>query len=410
MSAVIKKGSLAILIVAVCIQFSGIAFCAEYNVTANGDFTGPFSTVMPLVDEGRKALIKHWNDTTGKKLGIKLNLKTYDTRYDPALIASTWPTMLANDKPIAHLGLGTPSSAALMKRASADKVPVIMSVGTPSFAWQPNQWIFYTQPTYIHAWGALLDYLHKNVITDRPIRVGILTTKYSPAHIDNTKGIKALAKQVDWLKVVAVEWTKFNTVNLISEVRKMAKKKPDYIISFTTPSHTLQLVQALKALKLKIPLICNPPVGVGVIGLITKKPGMMEGHYDAGAHDAGLNPNLPVVTIYEKTRKQMGYKASWNIIHALMAGQVILLTNAVERAAAEVGPDNITPQAIYDAMYAGPFTEEDLLGLYPTLTFTKKRPFSSGKLKAMATTVKDGKRVVVGDGWIPVPDVKKWSK
>ena len=83
---------------------------------------------------------------------------------------------------------------------------------------------------------------------------------------------------------------------------------------------------------------------------------------------------------------------------------------AVERAAAAVGADNITGEAMYNAMYAAPFTEDDLLGLASTLTFTKEAPFSTQDLKVKATTIKDGKQMLVSDDWIPVPAIPKWVK
>ena len=52
----------------------------------------------------------------------------------------------------------------------------------------------------------------------------------------------------------------------------------------------------------------------------------------------------------------------------------------------------------------------DLLGLAPTMTFTKEAPFSTDNLRVKATTVKDGKQVMISDGWIEVPPIPKWIK
>jgi hypothetical protein len=61
-------------------------------------------------------------------------------------------------------------------------------------------------------------------------------------------------------------------------------------------------------------------------------------------------------------------------------------------------------------MFVEPFTEKDLLGLVPTLTFTKEAPFSEKDIKVKIITVKNGKAVMADDNWIPAPPVGKWGK
>jgi len=74
-----------------------------------------------------------------------------------------------------------------------------------------------------------------------------------------------------------------------------------------------------------------------------------------------------------------------------------------------VGKDNITGEAIYNAMFGTTFTEEGFMGLASSMTFTKDCPFSTKDLKVKATTVRNGKHIsVTGKEWIPVPEVPKW--
>ena len=131
---------------------------------------------------------------------------------------------------------------------------------------------------------------------------------------------------------------------------------------------------------------------------------MLEGHYDSGAVDPAIDLNVPGAKIYAEYCKKLGMKNTWSLVAVQASIMEILTLRAVERAAEMVGPDNITGEAVYNAMYAKPFTEEDLLGLASTLTFTKDAPFSTKDLKVKATTVKDGKHVQVGDEWIDVPE------
>ena len=87
------------------------------------------------------------------------------------------------------------------------------------------------------------------------------------------------------------------------------------------------------------------------------------------------------------------------------------MAGSIKYAGAEmVGADNITGEAIYNAMYVKPFTEADLLGLASTQTFTKAAPFSTKDLKVKATTVKNGKQKLLSEDWIPVPAIPSWVK
>ena len=74
---------------------------AEYTVTCSVDYTGPYGVIMPQFETSRKAFFAWWNETKGKELGITLKSKAYDMRYDPSVVASTWPGILTGDKPIA---------------------------------------------------------------------------------------------------------------------------------------------------------------------------------------------------------------------------------------------------------------------------------------------------------------------
>ena len=89
--------------------------------------------------------------------------------------------------------------------------------------------------------------------------------------------------------------------------------------------------------------------------------------------------------------------------------QSVLAVRAVEHAAKKVGAENLTGQAVYDAILGEPFTEEELMCTLPTLQFTKEAPFCNKDLKVMIETVKNGEYTLAAPEWIPVPtDVKKW--
>ena len=100
----------------------------------------------------------------------------------------------------------------------------------------------------------------------------------------------------------------------------------------------------------------------------------------------------------------------WEANAAFWSSELVLVCRAIERAARVVGPDKITGEAVYNAMFTGPFSEEDLLGLLPTLIFTKDAPFSTRTIKVKVSTIKDGKHVMATNEWVPLKGtVPKWE-
>ena len=189
-----KNALVIFMILIASISVSQPLQAAEYNISSTLDFTGPFAVVMRTSDRSTKAYLAWWNEEVGKKLGVKLNRVVKDTRYDPAVVASLWPGMLSSLKPIAHMGMGGPDVAALMRRLPKDKVPMTMSGGTYGFIWLSDQWVFMPRPTYVHEAAGFLSWAHKNLIKDRPIRVAAICSKVSPAFTDGIDGMKAFCK------------------------------------------------------------------------------------------------------------------------------------------------------------------------------------------------------------------------
>jgi branched-chain amino acid transport system substrate-binding protein len=402
--AILVVVSLAMIIAAQSVP------AAEYTVTLSVDYTGPYAVIMPPFETSRKAFFAWWNETKGKELGITLKTKAYDMRYDPSVVASTWPGILSGDKPIVHMGLGGPDVAALMKRLPNDKIPMIMSTATYGFIWLPNMWVFQPRPTYAHEAAGFFNWVHQNQIKDRPIRIGAINSKVSPAYVDMINGIESFCNATSWAEYVGTEWVQMKPVSLVSEVRRLSRKKPDFIWIATNTTHVIGTIKAQKELGIHIPILGATHNGVQMSTMASKDINLLEGHYDSGAVDPAIDPNVPGAKIYAEYCKKLGLENKWSIVAVQATIMEVLTLRAVERAAEMVGPDKITGEAMYNAMYAKPFTEEDLLGLASTMTFTKEAPFSTKDLKVKATTVKQGKQMLISDDWISVPDIPSWVK
>lgn len=395
------------------IMFFGLSlpvfsFGADYNVTQSVDFTGPYAVIMKQVDAASKVFYAWWNDAVGTKLGIKLHYKPYETRYDPSVVASIWPGILSGDKPIAHAGLGGADMAALMKRLPKDKVPMMMSTGAAGFMWAPNQWIFLFRPTYMHEMAAFLHWGYKEKIKNRPVKIGTFSSQAGAMYVDVVNGLKKLAESREWIEFVGVEWVDVKPVSVLSEMRRIARKKPDYIVVLPNTAMAMSCVKAQKELGIHIPLVFASHSGLQMCSLASGDVKILEGHYDVYALDPAIDKNVPGAKIFYEYSKKMGIKTKWFIMASQAAAQAVLICRAAERAAAKVGVNNITGEAIYNAMFYSPFTKNEMLGLTDKLVFSKDAPFPTKDLKVRITTVKDGKQILATEAWQPVVDIPKW--
>jgi branched-chain amino acid transport system substrate-binding protein len=135
---------------------------------------------------------------------------------------------------------------------------------------------------------------------------------------------------------------------------------------------------------------------------------LFEGHYDVYSVDPGIDMNVPGARIFNEYKKKMGIEQNWDVVIVQEAARMALFGRAVERAAAKVGANKITGEAIYQAMFEGPFTREEMLGLTDTIMFSKEAAFPLKGLRYRIATVKNGKQVLATEDWIPMVEIKKF--
>ncbi len=217
-----KRTGLAVsTVLAAALMLSQPARSAEYVMSASADYSGPFADVMPSAMSGLTAMANWWNKEVGQKINVKVDIKISDMRYDAAVIARTWPSILSRDKPIMHLGFGSPvlsrdkpimhlgfgspDLTTLMKRLPTDKVPMLIGTAMVGLVWSPNGWHFSIRPTYSHEFAGLLDDLQKK--KGSKLIIGPLSTQNAAGFVDQVKGVEKLAATYpDRFEVLETQW------------------------------------------------------------------------------------------------------------------------------------------------------------------------------------------------------------
>lgn len=378
---------------------------ATYNVSISLDYTGPFANVMDSWYAGQQSMFDWWNDTKGKQLGVKLNVKTYDMRYDASVVARTWPQVLADDKPIVFLGMGTPDLISLMKRLPADKVPMIMGTAMVGPLWTPDGWHFSFRPTYSQEFAGLFAHLQSQLPDKRALRIGTVSTQGIAGYVDQVNGTVKLAQTYpDRFTVVSSQWVENQPINVTSQIREMAQAKPDVILVGTNTAQVVATLKALKELGLKIPVVTSSHNGLTEVAKAMPMEDL-EGSYSVFAFAPTTDPAVKAVDVFQKYNKTKG---TWGLTAAQTSAQALLTLAVIERAIAKVGPNNLSGPALYDAILSGPFGPENFMGLLPTVKFDKSAPFPTANIGVKAITVKGGKFVPLTADWMAVPDLPKW--
>lgn len=378
---------------------------STYNVSISLDYSGPFAAVMDSWYGGQQSVFDWWNDTRGKALGVRLNVKTYDMRYDASQVARTWPQILADDNPIVFLGMGTPDLVSLMKRLPGDKVPMIMGTAMVAPLWTANGWHFSFRPTYSQEFAGLFSYLQSRLPEKRALRIGTVSTQGIAGYVDQVNGIVKLAQTYpDRFVVASSQWVDNTPINVTSQVREMLAAKPDVILVGTNTAQVVATVKAIKELGAKVPVVTSSHNGLTEVAKAVPLADL-EGSYSVFAFAPSMDASVSAAKTFEKYNKTKG---TWGLTAAQTSSQALLATAAIERAIATVGPTKLTGQAVYDALLGPAFGPEHFQGLLRSVALTKEAPFPTANLSVKAVTVKDGKLVSVSNDWMVVPELAKW--
>jgi branched-chain amino acid transport system substrate-binding protein len=384
-----------------------------YKVPVISDFTGGYAYLFKSWVPIQKAVFAWWNDTEGKKIGVNLDLKFYDGRYDPTVIASMWPGILAECKPIMGLGGGGPDVAALQQRLPKDKVPLYYGTASYGYGWLPDQWLFQVRPTYVQEFLTAFVWYAQQHPEKKPLKLGHFSVNI-PASLDSTKGFQKYFKEVlepkGIGKIVAHEFSELTPVDLSSQVKKMIDAKADMVMGPITTAMSIAYIRACQTYGVNIPTIAAPHHTIYAYASAMKTYEPFEGHLVVAAHASVTEKDSPAYKWFQVLMQKYGLDEKlWNVYSMMALNQSILAVRAVEHAAKKVGGAKLTGPAVYNAMFTGPFTYEELMGTLPPLHFTKAAPFSAKEMKVKIETVKNGQYALADPAWIPIPtDIKKW--
>ena len=349
-----------------------------YQVPALSDYSGPFAAIMPMIGPAREAVVNWWNAEVGAKQGVKLELKTYDTRYDTAQTASLWPGVLAT-KPVIGLSLGGPDTSALQARLPTDKVPMILGSAATGFQWRPNQWVMATRPTFVHEVSGFLEWFQKNKAGgSRPVKVAMFTTEASPTFADLGKGVLAYAKANPGIvSIVEMVYVEPQPADVTLQLRRVLNAGAELILVPTNIQQAVAVKRAMQALGKNVPVAYSIQNSPAMLQKLVGSMAAMDGDYEVHAGVIATDEDSESKRFYGMLVAKYGLEAPWHSITSIGLNQTLVLVRVVEAAARKNGGDKLTGQMLYDTLISNHFPAKDFYGFTggTDMDFSVEAPF-----------------------------------
>ena len=381
-----------------------------YQIPALSDYSGPFAAIMPMLGAGREGVVNWWNVEHGAKLGVKLELKTYDTRYDTAQTASLWPGVLAT-KPVIGLSLGGPDTSALQQRLPTDKVPMILGSAATGFGWRPNQWVMATRPTFVHEFTGFLEWFQKNKAGGtRPVKVAMFTTEASPTFADLGKGITAYAKaNPNVVSLIEMVYIEPQPADVTLQLRRVLNAGAELILVPTNIQQAVAVKRAMQALGKNVPIAYSIQNSPAMLQKLVGSMGAMDGDYEVHAGVIATEEDTEARKFYDMLVAKYGLKAPWHSITTIGINQTLVMVRVVEAAAKKHGGDKLTGEILYNTLIGTSFPAKDFYGYTGggDIDFSVEAPFPIKDPRVNIGQVVGGKLTTVARG-VPVPKLAKW--
>ncbi len=379
-----------------------------YQVPAMSDFSGPFSSIMPMMAGGREAVATWWNAEVGAKMGVKIEVKSYDTRYDAAQTASLWPGVLAT-RPLVGLSAGGPDTAALQQRLPTDKVAMISGSAANGSGWRPNQWVLTPRPTFVHEIAGFIQWYQKTKTPGRPVKVAMFTTEASPSFADMAKGVSAYAKaSPNVVNLVEMVFVDVQPTDVTLQLRRVLNAGAEVILVPTNIQQAVAVKRAMQALAKNVPIVHGLQNSPGMLQKLVGGMAAMEGDYEMHGGVITTEEDTEAKRFYDLLAARHGMKVPWHAITSLGMTQTLLAVRAIEVAAKKHGPDKLTGEQIYSALIETTFPAKDFYGLTGgDLDFSVEAPFPTRDPRINVGQVIGGKLTTVARG-VPVPTLGKW--
>ncbi len=324
------------------------------------DLSGPSAPTATAVVRGAKDLVAYINDHGGI-FGAKIEWIFEDTALKVDQALSIYDRYKSQDKNIVILFVfGTPEQQALKDRVKEDKIP-LMGAG-PDFTalyGVKDGWEFASAPLYDEQFAYFLDYVVANWSKIKPagagdkIKLALLSWNTALGQAPLTEASKAYMAKLGVELVSKELYEASPKADTTTAILNAQAAGANVIYNNTIGYGLANLLNDLRKLGVRDQFV----VGTGMLGMdlstyaFLADPANANGVYGAtpyGWYSDVDNPGIKLITDIanqnNRDAKQRGFG------RLIASAQVDIAKYAIEQAILKVGYDNLTGQAVYDAL------------------------------------------------------------
>jgi len=284
---------------------------------------------------------------------------------------------------------GSPNVIALQNRLPENKIPAVH--GGPAYSlMKPGSWVFTPLNDYARYFATAVAWRLKTWTGSEPLKVAFVT-------FDGSSGrdwAQGLTKRLEGSKaqLVLSEFISPKALDVAVNVERIIEAEPDLLIVATTDHLQPLVLSELKANDFDMTKIVNSQhEGLGLLTLLKVQPEVLEGTHEITTENY-VDTNTEAFKIYDS--RKGNYQTRWSADTLLHYPSMMVLLDAIDRAAVKKKGARITGEDVYAELANGTF---DGRGLLESITFNNGVDPTLGASSAVILQQKDGKIITVTD-------------
>lgn len=363
----------------------------EFTIGVVSDLTGPAAAALIVVDQALEDVVRHFNEEDLIP-GAKLKVIAYDGQYDPSRDIPGYKWLKEQGADVI-ITIATSTGIAVKRLAEEDKIPVFSLTVNPEMI-EPPGWVFCMNVTGEPYKYTFLKWITENdpdFPANRPARIGAVA-QYDPYAITQQEGIEqycdAHPDQWEWGGGYLVDWS---VLTFGPEVD--ALKDCDYVMppstGFAVPNFIREYREAGHTAK-----FIGDDAHMAYLGMMGSGAGwdtfdgMLVTLLNGWWTDDYELPSLARSRAEEWHTESEVASLRWAGISYLGAfmqqyGPVSILAKTIN----DVGPQNFTPEALYDT--ANSFSMTYGGGAEWNFTETKRTAWNACGIYQVSAEIKD---------------------
>ncbi|MGF7162615.1 branched-chain amino acid transport system substrate-binding protein [Rhodoligotrophos appendicifer] len=360
-----------------------------YKILSLLDYSGPFANRGKPVEQMQRLLVDWYNETAGKQHGVSLVYEPVDTGYDQARTIQAYERAVQDPSLLGIVTFGSPNVIALQNRLPENKIPAVH--GGPAYSlMKPGSWVFTPLNDYARYFATAVTWRLKTWTGSEPLKVAFVT-------FDGSSGrdwAQGLTKRLEGSKaqLVLSEFISPKALDVAVNVERIIEAEPDLLIVATTDHLQPLVLSELKANDFDMTKIVNSQhEGLGLLTLLKVQPEVLEGTHEITTENY-VDTNTEAFKIYDS--RKGNYQTRWSADTLLHYPSMMVLLDAIDRAAVKKKGARITGEDVYAELANGTF---DGRGLLESITFNNGVDPTLGASSAVILQQKDGKIITVTD-------------